>query len=466
MVGVENLTSAARSAFTIFAASSIPAPIYPSVVETANSSSAVPFSEFGLSPSLLKALTEMGLEHPTEIQLQGIPQIIAGHDIFGIAPTGTGKTAAYLLPLLHKLKYAQGDAPRALILAPTRELVTQITGEIERLTAFVDLRAVELYGGLGPKTQIEMIQKGCDILVATPGRFMDIYLKGEIIVKQLKTLILDEADKMMDMGFMPQIRRILEVIPSKKRQNLLFSATLPPKVEQLSEEFLEFPVKIEVQPQATPAETVSQVLYETPNLKTKINLLYHFLQKEEDIERVMIFTKTRKNADAVYHFLARKKLGEIRVIHANKGQNTRLNAIEAFKAGGIRILVATDVMARGIDVQDVSHVINFDVPLIYEDYVHRIGRTGRALKTGASITFADPAEMYHIGKIEGLIRQPIPRQAIPPEVDVPSTPREEKQAQDRAIDAQKRKENPDFKGAFHDKKERRHPAKNRRPKKR
>lgn len=408
----------------------------------------------------------MGLERPTEIQLQGIPQIMAGHDIFGIAPTGTGKTAAYLLPLLHKLKYAQGDAPRALILAPTRELVTQITGEIERLTAFVDLRAVELYGGLGPKTQIEMIQKGCDIIVATPGRFMDIYLKGEIIVKQLKTLILDEADKMMDMGFMPQIRRILEVIPSKKRQNLLFSATLPPKVEQLSEEFLEFPVKIEVQPQATPAETVSQVLYETPNLKTKINLLYHFLQKEEDIERVMIFTKTRKNADAVYHFLERKKLGEIRVIHANKGQNTRLNAIEAFKAGGIRILVATDVMARGIDVQDVSHVINFDVPLIYEDYVHRIGRTGRALKTGASITFADPAEMYHIGKIEGLIRQPIPRQAIPPKVDVPSTPREEKQAQDRAIDAQKRKENPDFKGAFHDKKERRHPAKNRRPKKR
>jgi ATP-dependent RNA helicase RhlE len=435
-------------------------------VETANTPSPVHFSEFGLSPSLLKALTEMGLEKPTEIQSQGIPQIMAGHDIFGIAPTGTGKTAAYLLPLLHKLKYAQGDAPRALILAPTRELVTQITGEIERLTAFVDLRAVELYGGLGPKTQIEMIQKGCDILVATPGRFMDIYLKGEIIVKQLKTLILDEADKMMDMGFMPQIRRILEVIPSKKRQNLLFSATLPPKVEQLSEEFLEFPVKIEVQPQATPAETVSQLLYETPNLKTKINLLFHFLQQEQNIERVIIFTKTRKNADAVYHFLERKKLGEIRVIHANKGQNTRLNAIEAFKAGGIRILVATDVMARGIDVQDVSHVINFDVPLIYEDYVHRIGRTGRALKSGASITFADPAEMYHIGKIESLIRQAIPRASIPDQVEIPPTPREEKQTQDRAIDAQKRKENPEFKGAFHDKKERRHYGKNRKPKKR
>ena len=439
---------------------------YPPFVETGNTTAHASFSDFGLSPSLLTSLAEMGMENPTSIQLQGIPQIMAGHDIFGIAPTGTGKTAAYLLPLLHKLKYAQGDAARALILAPTRELVTQITGEIERLTAFVDIRVVELYGGLGPKTQMEELQKGCDIIVATPGRFMDLYLRGEIIVKELRTLILDEADKMMDMGFMPQIRRMLEVIPSKKRQNLLFSATLPAKVEQLSEEFLEFPVKIEVQPQATPAETVSQVLYETPNLKTKINLLYHFLQKEQNIERVMIFTKTRRNADAVYHFLERKKLGEIRVIHANKGQNTRLNSIEAFKAGGVRILVATDVMARGIDVQDVSHVINFDVPLIYEDYVHRIGRTGRALKTGASITFADPAEMHHIAKIESLIRQPIPRATIPDQVEMPPTPREEKQTQDQAIDAQKRRDNPDFKGAFHEKKQRKFSSKKRAPKKR
>ena len=409
------------------------------------------FTDFDLSPSLLKALDEMGLHAPTAIQRQGIPQIMAGHDIFGIAPTGTGKTAAYLLPLLHKLRYAQGNAPRALILAPTRELVTQIAHEIVRLTAYVDMRVVEMYGGLGPKTQIELAQAGCDIIVATPGRFMDIYLRGELVVKQIKTMILDEADKMMDMGFMPQIRRILEVIPNK-RQNLLFSATLPPKVEQLSEEFLEFPLKIEVEPQATTAETVSQVLYETPNLKTKINLLYYLLTEGEGFERVMVFTKTKKNADAVFNFLERKKLGDIRVIHANKGQNTRLNSIEAFKAGGIRILVATDVMSRGIDVLDVSHVINFDVPLIYEDYVHRIGRTGRAFKTGASLTFADPSEMDHIEKIEKLIRQKIPRAAIPSEVEIPGTPKDEKQAQDLILDTQRRKADPSFKGAFHEKK--------------
>lgn len=412
------------------------------------------FEDFNLNKQVLNALEDVGLQVPTDIQQKAIPQIMAGHDIFGIAPTGTGKTAAYLLPLIMKLRYAQGLDTRAVILAPTRELVTQIAEEARKLSKYTDLRIVELYGGLGPKTQIETIEKGVDLVVSTPGRFMEIYLKGHMVVKQIKTMILDEADKMMDMGFMPQIRNILEVIPVK-RQNLLFSATLPAKVEVLSEEFLEFPIKVEVQPQATPAETVDQWVYLTPNLKTKINLLYHLLKNGGGMDRVMIFTKSKTSADAVFNFLDRKKLGEIRVIHANKGQNTRLNTIEAFKAGELRILVATDVMARGIDVLDVSHVVNFEVPLIYEDYVHRIGRTGRAFKTGTSITFVNPAEEYHFKKIEQLIRQKVPIATLPEEVEIPATPIEEKQAMLREIDGQRKKDNPDFRGAFHEKKPRR-----------
>ncbi|MDX5442600.1 MAG: DEAD/DEAH box helicase, partial [Hymenobacteraceae bacterium] len=363
----------------------------------------------------------------------------------------TGKTAAYLLPILMKVKYAQGQHPRALILAPTRELAMQIEESIGLLAKYTDLRFTAIYGGLGPKTQIENIQKGLDILVATPKRLMELYLKGELILKELKTLVLDEADKMMDMGFMPQIRQILEVIP-RKRQNLLFSATMPDKVVQLSEEFLEFPERVEITPQATPVETVTQVMYRVPNMRTKIALLEYLIEKEEDFNRVIIFCRSKRNAESVAKYLERKQLGEVRAIHGNKGQNTRINAMEDFKSGEVRFLVATDVAARGIDVSMVSHVINFDVPLIYEDYVHRIGRTGRAENAGASITFVNEAEEYHLKKIEKVIRMQIPEKPLPQEVEIFKTPFEEQQEMAREIDHQKRKENPDFKGAFHEKK--------------
>lgn len=410
------------------------------------------FEDFKLNKQLLTAIAEAGYETPTAIQEQAIPMIMAGHDLFGIAQTGTGKTAAYLLPILMKTKYAQGDHPRVLIMAPTRELAMQIDESITALAKYTDLRHLAIYGGLGPKTQIEQISKGIDILVATPGRLLDIYLKGELVLKQVKTLILDEADKMMDMGFMPQIRKVLEVIPTK-RQNLLFSATMPDKVVRLSEEFLEFPMRVEVALQSSTADMVNQVLYELPNFKTKINMLGMLIKDFETFQRVIIFTRTKEVADNVFKFLARKVVkDEIRVIHANKGQNTRINSMEAFKEGGVRVLVATDVAARGIDVTLISHVINFDVPIIYEDYVHRIGRTGRANQHGEAITFMTPGEAYHVEKIEKIIRMPIPRLPLPEYLQIEETPFDESQGFAREIDEQRKKEDPTFKGAFHEKK--------------
>ncbi|MFN8416116.1 MAG: DEAD/DEAH box helicase [Cytophagaceae bacterium] len=409
------------------------------------------FEDLKLNRQLLNAIEECGYTQPTEIQYKSIPQVLAGHDVIGIAQTGTGKTAAYVLPILRKLNYAQGQMPRAIILGPTRELVLQIEEVFKQMAKYTDLRIVALYGGIGPKTQIELVEAGCDIIISTPGRFTELYSKEILLVKEIKTMVLDEADKMMDMGFMPQLRKILDVIP-RKRQNLLFTATLSERVEKLTEEFLDFPMKIEVTPQATPATTVEQVKYETPNLQTKLNLLSHFLDQEEEFNRVILFVRTRKNADIVEH-LIQKAYGRnsCRSIHANKGQNSRLNAVAQFKDGEARILVATDVAARGIDIEKVSHVINFDVPLVYDDYVHRIGRTGRAFQNGVAISMVTPADVFHMEKIEKLIKMKIPTPILPQEVDIPPTPYEEQQEMNRQIDHLKKLADPTYKGAFHDK---------------
>ncbi|MBE8713261.1 DEAD/DEAH box helicase [Sphingobacterium hungaricum] len=410
------------------------------------------FSDFKFNKQIWDAIAEAGYTVPTEIQEKAIMPTLAGQDIMGIAQTGTGKTAAFVLPLLMKLKYAQGQDARALILTPTRELAMQIEENIQQFSTYLDLRTVLLFGGLGPKTQKEKLKLGVDIIVATPGRFLELYLDGDINTKSLKFLVMDEADKMMDMGFIGKIHRILEVVP-RKRQNLLYSATMSELVRKIAGDFLAFPTVIEVSEQATPAKTVTQTLYHVPNLKTKLNLLQYLLKDDEAFHRLIIFCKTKQVADNVFHFLERKYAeDEVRVIHANKGQNTRINSINAFKEGNIRILVATDVAARGLDVSNVSHVINFDVPIIIEDYVHRIGRTGRAFNEGDAITFSNPAEEYYIKKIEKLIRQQIPVKELPADVFVEKTGFDEKQAIAREIDLQIRKDNPDFQGAFHEKK--------------
>jgi len=408
------------------------------------------FEDFKLNKQLLMAIEEAGFTQPTEIQQKAIPAVLGGQAVIGIAQTGTGKTAAYVLPLLMKVKYAQGTEPRALVLAPTKELVVQLAEHTKRLAKYTDLRIAAIYGGVGVKAHSDLIKAGVDIIVATPGRFMEIYLRKELPVKQIKTLVLDEADRMMDMGFMPQLRKIFEVLPVK-RQNLLFSATFGERVERLSQDFLEFPIRIEVTPQATAATQVAQALYRVPNLKTKIDLLLHLLA-DESWQRVMIFTKTKDTANNIYKFLERKNIGPVRVIHSNKGQNTRINAMQEFKDGNLRILVSTDVSARGIDVKGVSHVLNFDVPILYDDYVHRIGRTGRAFETGSAVTFVNPAEEYHITKIEKLIREKIPVISLPKEIIPEETPFEEKQEMAREIDRQKRKEDPTYQGAFHERK--------------
>ena len=408
------------------------------------------FENFNLNKQLLQAVADLGFTTPTDIQQKCIPVLLGGQEVIGIAQTGTGKTAAYMLPLLMKVKYAQGIEPRAVIFGPTKELVIQLAEHAQQLAKYTDIRIATLYGGVGAKAQIEMIEKGVDILVATPGRFMEIYLKGVFPTKLIKTKVLDEAERIMDMGFMPQVRKILEVLP-RKRQNMLFSATFPAKVERLSAEFLEFPITIAITPPATTAVQVEQELYELPNTRTKINFL-EYLLRDEALNRVMIFTRTKDVANDISEYLKGLRVGEVRVIHSNKGQNTRMNAVNDFKEGKVRVLVSTDVTARGLDITKVSHVINFDVPILYEDYVHRIGRTGRAAEVGKAITFATIAEHYHILKIQDLIRKKIPFKELPADLVKTKTPFDEAQAMAREIDEQKRKENPEFKGAFHDKK--------------
>ncbi len=410
----------------------------------------ITFQDFKLNKQLLTALDELGFTVPTPIQKKLIPLAMAGHDVLGIAPTGTGKTAAFLVPILMKLKYAQDQGPRALILSPTRELAMQIEAHARALSSHLDLRFVVLFGGIGPTNQINQIKEGVDLIIASPGRFLDIYSKGHITVKNINTMVLDEADRMMDMGFIPQVNRILEIIPQKK-QNMLFSATMPEKMELLAGDFLKFPQRVEVSPQSTTAETIAQSVYHVPGLKTKIKLLETLFEDETTFSKVIIFCRTKESANNVYKYLERKEIGPVKVIHANKGQNSRINAIREFTEGDLRILVSTDISSRGIDISEVSHVINFELPLQYEDYVHRVGRTGRALKSGEAISLANPAEQVHLLEIEKLIRKKITVVPLPEVVENIPPEREERIQIEREIDHYRRSKDPDFKGAFHKK---------------
>ncbi len=411
------------------------------------------FSDLNISKNALKALEALEFTLPTPIQYQSIGPALGGQPIMGIAPTGTGKTAAYLLPLITKLSHAKENMPRVLILVPTRELTTQVKEWFDKLAQFTDLRAAVLYGGVGMQAQLKSITAGTDIVISTPGRFLDVYATGELNVKKIAALVIDEADKMMDMGFVRQIHRILEIIPQKK-QHFLFSATMSNRVEMLAADFLDHPTIIKVSPPATTAETIDQSLIYIPNFKTKINYLQHFFKTERP-QRVMIFVRTKARADNVYKYVARKHYGDnCLIIHGNKAQSTRINALDKFSKGEEIILVATDVAARGLDISGVSHVINFDVPMVHDDYVHRIGRTGRAGNDGISITLCSPDEAWHLNKIQKLIKKRITENVIPEGVFIEETMYDEKQEMDKVIDHQKRMDDPDFRGAFHDKKPR------------
>jgi ATP-dependent RNA helicase RhlE len=411
------------------------------------------FEGFGIGKSILKALDEIGFTTPTPIQEQAIPVIKSGMDILGIAQTGTGKTAAYVIPLLMKLVKAEGKEPRAIVLVPTRELAIQVGEDIAELSQYTNIRHAAIYGGVGWTKHAALFENGIDIIVATPGRLWELYRAGAFAMKQVKTLVVDEADRMLDMGFMPQLNQLFEVIPPK-RQNLLFSATFSERIEMMSHEFLTFPQRVEVAPSATPVEKVKQYFYRVPNFRTKLNFVNYLLRDEEEFKRVLIFCKTKENAEDVYKVIQRKTEGEVRILHSNKAQSSRINAIEAFKAGGVRVLVSTDVSARGIDVSKISHVINFDLPPQYEDYIHRIGRTARANADGIAISFVGPEEDFHLENIEKMIRMEIEELQMPNEIDVVPLSKPEQQNIDREIDRQKRLADPEFKGAFHEKKAR------------
>lgn len=409
------------------------------------------FEDLKLTKSVQKAIKEIGFIQPTPIQQEAIPAIKSGQDVLGIAQTGTGKTAAYILPILTQLVKAEGDDPRVVILVPTRELSIQVGEDIEELSQFTNIRHAAIYGGIGWTKHAELLAQGIDILVATPGRLLDLYNHNVLSLKKVKTLVVDEADRMLDMGFMPQLKNIFDRLPMRM-QKLLFSATFPQSVEQLTTEFLDFPVRIEVALSATPVELVKQYLYYVPNFRTKLNLVAHLLENEIDFSKVIVFCKTKVAAESVFKVIKRKSEGEKRVLHSNKGQSARINAINAFKNDEVRILISTDLSARGIDASKVSHVINFDVPVNYDDYIHRIGRTARAGNDGVAITLLDPSEEWHFAKIEKLIRMSVPVVEIPDEVEIIATEHEESQKQLREIDHQRRTDDPDYKGAFHDKK--------------
>jgi ATP-dependent RNA helicase RhlE len=364
------------------------------------------FSDLQLDDALLRAVAAESYATPTPIQAKSIPSILEGRDLLGCAQTGTGKTAAFALPILQRLS-AQQHGPRTLrclVLAPTRELATQIGESFGSYGRFLHLRTTVVFGGVGQEPQVQALRRGVDILVATPGRLLDLINQGMVSFSSLSVLVLDEADRMLDMGFIRDVRRIIRALPTQ-RQTLFFSATMPPEIAALSKEILKDPVRVEVTPAATTADKVDQRVYFVAQPE-KRRLLEHLL-RDEELKRTLVFTRTKHGADKLVRQLAQVGI-DATAIHGNKSQNARTRALGAFKSGACRILVATDIAARGIDVDQVSHVINFDLPNVPEDYVHRIGRTARAAASGIALSFCGPDERPYLKDIERIIRMRVP----------------------------------------------------------
>lgn len=352
------------------------------------------FKDLNLSKPLWNALDDLQFTHPTPIQEKSFSSIMSGKDIIGIAQTGTGKTLAYLLPSLRQWNFSKKATPQIAILVPTRELVAQIVEEIEKLTTYMNVVTIGVYGGANIRTQAAEISTGSDIIVATPGRFLDLSLNGDLVLRDIKKLIIDEVDEMLDLGFRPQLTQILDILPPK-RQNLLFSATLSEEIDEMIKEYFVSPLRVEATPPGTPVEKIRQEVTFVPNFYTKVACLKYLMKEHQDEWRkVLIFVDSRKKADLLAEILEQDNF-DIGVIHSNKSQNLRFSTVENFKAGNLQFLIATDLISRGLDINEVTQVINLDVPEEAENYIHRIGRTGRAELEGHAITFVSPFEQNH-----------------------------------------------------------------------
>lgn len=408
------------------------------------------FEDLKIKKQLQNALADLGFENPTPIQQESYSPVLGGFDYVGIAQTGTGKTIAYLLPILQDLKYSEQPSPRVLIMAPTRELVIQIVEQIEKLTPYINVRVVGVFGGSNNIVpQKRAVAEGVDIIVGTPRRLYDLVLSNYLKLKSIKKLVIDEVDIMLDFGYKTQLKNIFEHLPSK-RQNILFSATMTSYVDELIDDFLVNPVKKTISLSGTPLDTISQECYTVPNFYTKVNLLNNLLRDKGEFAKVLIFVSTKINADRLAETLDFES--EISVIHSSKEQNHRTKSIEKFVDGASRILIATDVISRGIDIENISTVISFDTPYYAENYIHRIGRTGRAGQQGKSILFSSEKEMELKDAIESLMNYTIPFNEFPEDVDRSTqlTP-EEKDKPVEQIELSDRNEATKVGASFHEK---------------
>ncbi len=406
------------------------------------------FEDLNLNSPLLQALRDLGFTQPTPIQQKAFSAVMSGRDVVGIAQTGTGKTFAYLLPILRQFSFSKQKEPRVLILVPTRELVVQLTGDLKKLTSYMTVRTEGVYGGTNINTQKLLVLNGLDVLVATPGRLMDLALSGALSLKYVRQLVIDEVDEMLSLGFRAQLTTILDLLP-RRRQNLLFSATMTEEVDDLINIFFNAPVLVEAVRAGTPLERIEQSGYHVPNFNTKLNLLEHLLASDGTMRKVLIFGPSKRLADVIHERLEARFPDQFQVIHANKSQNFRMNAVAQFEKGLCRGLIATDLLARGVDVTDVTHVINVDTPAEPETYIHRIGRTGRADRTGAAITFISDAERSAQAAIEALMEKEIPLLPLPDDLPISDRLTDE----ERFISPEIRlKLPPRPTGAFHEKK--------------
>ena len=377
----------------------------------------ITFKELNLSNQLQFAIDDMGFEHPTPIQAEAFNVVRSGKDVVGIAQTGTGKTFAYMMPILRDLKFSKQVNPRVLVLVPTRELVLQVVEEIEKLAEYINVRVLGVYGGTNINTQKMAVAQGTDIIVATPGRLYDLAISRALQLKSVQKLVIDEVDVMLDLGFRFQLLNIFDVLPSK-RQNIMFSATMTDDVNDLINDYFDGPSQISIAVSGTPLDNIEQQCYDVPNFYTKVNLLAHIIKDTEIYKKVLVFVSNKKSADRLFEAVEEIFGSDVCVIHSNKTQNYRIRSIRQFDEGENRILVATDVMARGLDLDEISHVINFDTPNFPENYMHRIGRTGRAEHEGRSILFSTPKEQEDKDAIEALMNYEIPKMEFPEAVEI------------------------------------------------